>query len=194
MKNVAKREEKRNCLPGLLETVKTIVMLILVSVFSSCVFLVFLSEFLPLLLALFVVPLFFSFSFLWSSRFWSSSVSPLFPLFCILSPCMFLCIFFWFSVPLCFVFLLWKLSLVLGLFSFLWFCSSSPFFLFLFFSPPPPLPCLTLSGFLKPDNGHLLLMCSCLTIVRHEHLCFFEKKQGNNSPAFSGLFKVALGG
>jgi hypothetical protein len=59
LENEEKREEK-DCLPGLLEAMKTMVMLMLVSVFSACVFpfvfLVFLFEFLPLLLALFVVP------------------------------------------------------------------------------------------------------------------------------------------
>jgi hypothetical protein len=42
--------------------------------------------------------------------------------------------------------------------------------------------------------AHLLLLVAALTFVRHQHLCFFEKKQGNNSPAFAGLFNVALGG
>jgi len=37
-----------------------------------------------------------------------------------------------------------------------------------------------------------LFMCSCPTIMRHERLCFFEKKQGNNSPAIAGLFNVAF--
>jgi uncharacterized protein YqhQ len=59
LENEEKREEK-DCLPGLLEAMKTMEMLMLVSVFSACVFpfvfLVFLFEFLPLLLALFVVP------------------------------------------------------------------------------------------------------------------------------------------
>jgi len=48
------------------------------------------------------------------------------------------------------------------------------------------------SGFYK-SRGWPLLMCSCLTIVWHERLCFFEKKQGNNSPVIVGLFNVASG-
>jgi hypothetical protein len=51
LENEAKREEK-DCLPDLLEAMKTTVKLMLVYVFSACVcpfaFLVFLSEFIPL--------------------------------------------------------------------------------------------------------------------------------------------------
>jgi hypothetical protein len=52
LENEAKREEK-DCLPDLLEAMKMTVKLMLVYVFSACVFpfafLVFLSEFIPLL-------------------------------------------------------------------------------------------------------------------------------------------------
>jgi hypothetical protein len=50
----------------------------------------------------------------------------------------------------------------------------------LFFSSPSssPLPfSLAFSGFYKAGEWPFFT-CSCLTIVRHERLCFFEKKQG----------------
>jgi len=68
-----------------------------------------------------------------------------------------------------------------------------------------PLLCLSPSGFflISPLVCGLLwlfykaiwwplFMCSCPTIMRHERLCYFEKKQGNNSPAIAGLFNVAF--
>jgi len=75
----------------------------------------------------------------------------------------------WFSAPL-YVF-------PVSSFSCFW---VSPLLLVLFFRRssflvPPHF--VAFSGFYKA-RGWPLFMCSCLTIVRHERLCFFEKKQG----------------
>jgi len=111
------------------------------------------------------------------------------------------------NVPLCFCFFLCSLVLVTG------FLSVSMFFLFFsslfstlstlslsilfFFAFSFSLSSCSLSSVrfffrLWPSltfykaKGWPLFMCSCPTIVRHERLCFFEKKQGAAEETFMG--------
>ena len=128
---------------------------------SLCIFvlLVSLSFFLRPLCVVLRFPLFFlflCFSLLVFSLF--SQVRLLFPCFRSCS----LFFFVLFSAP--FLFCFGSSSLTLRFFS-----GSRPFVAF--------------SSFYKA-RGRPLFMCLCLTIVRHERLCFFEKKQGNKSLLF----------
>jgi len=61
------------------------------------------------------------------------------------------------------------------------FCFGSSSLTLRFFSGSRPF--VAFSSFYKA-RGRPLFMCLCLTIVRHERLCFFEKKQGNKSLLF----------
>ena len=110
------------------------------------------------------------------------------------------------NVPLCFCFFLCSLVLVTGslcLYVLLLFLLSLldslytlfvySFFLCVFFQSVLLLALLCPFFFrLWPSltfykaKGWPLFMCSCPTIVRHERLCFFEKKQGAAEETFMG--------